>query len=280
MRMIRLLALITVVAVPLTADAARKPTTAKASYEQAQARERTLARRGLDAAPVSQVRSLIAVYADVVHRFPRSGYADNALFDAARLASALYGRTRDVDDRQRARAVVTASAQRLSAEQPRQGRPRAAEAVRSASRWQQGRPAEAVAGASRETGGLAGAESGQRRTRPGAARITGRACGRGGDTAARRTHGRHGYRGSRLARARRHGQAGIAAPKVRLVDIRRAILPEVVRVTLELDGEVAYQSRRQNAPRSSSSSSTRRSRRHPSATACSSSMTMSCDASG
>src|SRR5262245_25532902 len=88
-------------ALAATSAAARPAPTAKAAYERALARERALVGRASAdrAAPVSQVRGVIDEYEDVVRRFPRSGYADNALWQAARLALALAERNPASPDR-------------------------------------------------------------------------------------------------------------------------------------------------------------------------------------
>ena len=59
--------------------------TAKSAYDRTLARERTL-RSSRRKAPLSQMRAVIADYENIARRWPRSGYADNALWNGANLA--------------------------------------------------------------------------------------------------------------------------------------------------------------------------------------------------
>ena len=101
-------ALALAIAWPASARAAADPQpTAKDLYESAQARERTL-RAALDASPPEPpptrdaMRQVVAAYRQVVLRFPKSGYCDNALWIAAQLAADTYVRHGDDRDRRAA----------------------------------------------------------------------------------------------------------------------------------------------------------------------------------
>ena len=65
-------------------------------YQRAQAREQTLIRT--KDAPVEDLRAVARAYESIVRRFPSSGYADNALWQAALLLQSVYQRTGDRRD--------------------------------------------------------------------------------------------------------------------------------------------------------------------------------------
>jgi len=85
--------------------------TAEVRYERALARESPLRTR-LDADTeltpaeradtLREVTRLVAAYEGIVRRFPRSGYSDNALWQAASLTDTAYRRFARADDRARA----------------------------------------------------------------------------------------------------------------------------------------------------------------------------------
>jgi N-acetylmuramoyl-L-alanine amidase len=102
-----------------TRAAANPPPTAKGLYESAQARERTL-RAALDASPPEPpptrdaMRQAVAAYRQVVMRFPKSGYCDNALWLAAQLSTDTFVRHGDERDRKAALQLLDS----LGAEYP------------------------------------------------------------------------------------------------------------------------------------------------------------------
>src|SRR5687767_15007720 len=59
--------------------------TAETAYERTLARERSL-RSSRRKAPLSQMRTVIEEYELIARKWPRSGYADNALWNGANLA--------------------------------------------------------------------------------------------------------------------------------------------------------------------------------------------------
>src|SRR5262245_56901177 len=87
---------------PATADA-QAP--ARTAYQRLLARERALAEGGRAASPAS-IRRLVAQYQDFAGRCARTGYADNALWQAARLAGMLGARTNLDADRASARRLL------------------------------------------------------------------------------------------------------------------------------------------------------------------------------
>jgi N-acetylmuramoyl-L-alanine amidase len=80
---------------------------AKAEYERTLGREEVV-RRDLDAGTgvstplLRRVRALISEYERVARRHPRSGYSDNALYQAAVLSTDAFAQSRDDDDRRAA----------------------------------------------------------------------------------------------------------------------------------------------------------------------------------
>ncbi len=93
--------------------AAARPSSAKQMYTAALARERTL--RDADARPtMKQIRALAASYERIVHRYPRSGYSDNALWQAAGMYALAYERFHQERDRRSAERMLA----RLTAEYP------------------------------------------------------------------------------------------------------------------------------------------------------------------
>jgi N-acetylmuramoyl-L-alanine amidase len=93
-------------------------TTPKAMYAKLQAREQA-ARRAIESGrPAESVRKevvrAISGYESLVSRFPRSGYSDNALWDAAMLSASSFARFHVDTDRAQALALL----KRLAAEYP------------------------------------------------------------------------------------------------------------------------------------------------------------------
>ncbi len=80
-------------AVPLRAATARD------LYNVALAHERDLRTPGDQPVPLEQLRDAIAAYEDIVRQFPRSGYSDNALWQAAGLAFQAFDSHRQAADR-------------------------------------------------------------------------------------------------------------------------------------------------------------------------------------
>lgn len=79
---------------------------AQTLYTRALARERQV-RDASGGASVASMRAAVRAYEAVVRRFPRSGYCDNALWQAANLAVLAYERFRQPDDRRTATRLFT-----------------------------------------------------------------------------------------------------------------------------------------------------------------------------
>ena len=196
---------------PAPALAASRPS---ALYERAMDREQTvraaLAQPAAGAGVMAQVRRVISAYERIVRLYPRSGYCDNALWQAAALASNLWAQFGEDVDRQLAirlyRALARsyptssfvprakAAAARLEAEVPRAPVVRASNLAASGATAGTTPPSQSVPAVAKAL--------------PSAA-------------------------ASSLAVIR---------------DIRRTVLPDVVRVTVELDREVAFHQERIGDP--------------------------------
>jgi N-acetylmuramoyl-L-alanine amidase len=106
----RALVLLTAIAAWLSvSNLAAQPQTVKQRFEAAQQRDeklRVLLTNFTNAPPpkdlATQVSQVMASFESIVRRFPTSGYADNALWQAASLADAAYQRLNRPDDRDRA----------------------------------------------------------------------------------------------------------------------------------------------------------------------------------
>jgi N-acetylmuramoyl-L-alanine amidase len=83
----------------LATPAASLAQPARDMYAQALARERTVRDAGRPAT-LKQIRSTVAAYERIVRRHPRSGYADNALWQGGNLALLAYERFGEARDRQ------------------------------------------------------------------------------------------------------------------------------------------------------------------------------------
>ena len=75
-------------------------------YSRALGRERVL-RNAAPPATLQQIRSLVAAYEKIVHRYPASAYCDNALWQAGNLAILAYGRFGKTADRDTAVRLLT-----------------------------------------------------------------------------------------------------------------------------------------------------------------------------
>ena len=180
--------------------------TAKDRYTTAMEREQNL-RSSIDAAApdapsigdlLAQLNRVVTSYEIIVRRFPTSGYADNALWQAASLADAAYQRFLKDEDRARALKFYNW----LVKEYPRSSF--VAKATKQIAALTQSRPAGAGNDSSGPTSIAGIAVPQPPRTQP-----SGRAT---------------------------------------LTSIQRTVLPDSVRVTLELDREVSYREERLEDP--------------------------------
>jgi N-acetylmuramoyl-L-alanine amidase len=97
----------------LLGTAPARAASAESMYTSALARERQM--RDAEHPPtLKQIRSLAATYVRIPARYPRSGYSDNALWQAAGLYAMAWERFGDESDRRRARRAL----ERMKAEYP------------------------------------------------------------------------------------------------------------------------------------------------------------------
>ncbi|MBK5296074.1 MAG: N-acetylmuramoyl-L-alanine amidase [Vicinamibacteria bacterium] len=191
----------------VSASEAAAQTTARGMFTTLQSREQAT-RRALDGGRPERgvrrdVERVVVGYEGLVARFPRNGYADNALWQAAFLAADSFARYRVDVDRQTSVRLL----RRLAKEYPTS--PLIKRADPALKRLMAAAPAPppaapAMAGVSRPTGD---------------------AVTDGGAVPAPRT-------------------PGVA----RIQAIRRTVLPDVVRIAIELDQEIEYRYERIDAP--------------------------------
>jgi N-acetylmuramoyl-L-alanine amidase len=96
-------ALAVVVGAALSVPAGAEAQTAAALYQRAQARETEV--RAAEKPALAALRSVAASYENVVRRYPRSGYADNALWQAAGLFDLAFESARQARDQAQARRL-------------------------------------------------------------------------------------------------------------------------------------------------------------------------------
>lgn len=82
---------------------ARAADSARDMYNRALAQEQTV--RGTTGVSQDAIHRVVTAYERIVHRFPRSGYSDNALWQAASLSMLSYERFGDIKDRDKARKL-------------------------------------------------------------------------------------------------------------------------------------------------------------------------------
>jgi N-acetylmuramoyl-L-alanine amidase len=99
-------AIVTAACLAAPALAAGTPETARDTYTRALAQER-LVRDDATNPTLEQMRRVIAIYEGLVRRHPTSGYADNALWQAGNLAALAYQRFGDEVDRKTAARLLT-----------------------------------------------------------------------------------------------------------------------------------------------------------------------------
>ena len=224
----RLITLTLAVVLAASASAAAQ-TTAKSLYARAQSREQA-ARKALDAGrPADVVRKdvarTIASYETVVAKYPRSAYSDNALWQAGMLSASSYARYRVESDRTDALRLL----KRLASEYPTSSLMRQAKPALARLNGTSGSPLTNEVSSPASVKALA--PSADRTEAPPASEASGRA------TSATEVNAPREVRG---------GALNGAAAQIRA--IRRTVLPEVVRVAIELDREVDYHDERISGP--------------------------------
>lgn len=216
-RWIVLLGLLTLwPAADLPVDAAQRRTTARASssakalYEKVLARERQLrAAKGSRGAPLSQLRAVMRDYEAIPRRFPRSGYADNALWNAANVAFDAHIRFGARDDRDTSVRLL----QWLVREYP-------ASSLTKDAHARLRRIAAASPKLTQDAPKSAATKTAPPRPSPAATELANANIPVAADEPA--------------------SPSTPSAPKAVVTSVQRTVLPEVVRVTIELDSEVAY----------------------------------------
>lgn len=226
MRLLRL-ALVTAVAFALLPSAsAAAAGNARASYASALERERALTGPGKPTPPIAELRKLAARFERVTYLYPTSGLADDALQKAAQIVEKIHARTKADADRARAKRLWEWLAREYPASRyAREARasaqalePRAAAATKTPPPTPRvdppvarvAPPVASLPSTKAETQAVAGAPQ---TPPPGMAPST----------------------------------PAPSTPTL-LREVRRAVLPEVVRITLELDGEVGYRHERLDGP--------------------------------
>ena len=219
--------------------------TARAAYDRTLVRERAL-RSSRRKAPLSQMRAVIAEYESIARKWPTSGYADNALWNGANMAydaNISYGAKQERDSamemlrwlvKEYPSSSLARDAQtrlrKISAAAPRTTK---ADTEKRTTRAEPATPPPAATELAKANIRTAEAE-------PSAvedATVDENAAAASPNTSPRA--------GTTLAAPPKAPAPVAAAPartsaKVVVRDVKRLVLPEVVRVTIELDGEVAY----------------------------------------
>ena len=234
---------------PAPAATSRTARTARTAYDRTLARERTL-RASRRKAPLSQMRAVIEDYEAIARRWPTSGYADNALWNGANLAydaNISYGAKQERDSamemlrwlvKEYPSSSLARDAQtrlrKISAAAPKTTK---ADAGTRSARAEPAAPPPRPPNSPRPTSGpprrnrrLPMTRRWTKAPRPRPARPPPRAA---------RPPLRHRRPSPcRPCRTSRRGRP--SRSKVVVREVKRVVLPEVVRVTIELDGEVAY----------------------------------------
>jgi N-acetylmuramoyl-L-alanine amidase len=227
-------------AISLAAPAAAQRTApARAAYQQLLAKERALTANGRPPSAAA-VRALIAQYQHFAGRYARTGYADNALWQAARLAGMLGDRLDREADRQTARRLL----EHLIRGYPSSSLlPEARVALRTI---RTARPATARASRPATAAPVPPPATGA--TQPEPVPATSTVLDGAAETAAELSVD------AVVAAARLDDAAapapppGPEVPRATLTDVRRSVLPELVRITLEISREIAYHDERLDGP--------------------------------
>ena len=215
----RFLAGVVLVGVVLGAPAAASAQGPREHYARALARERPL--RDSGTTPTArQIRDAVAAYERFVHRYPTSGYSDNALWQAGNLSLLAYQRFgQDADRRTGLRLLNQLKASYPSSSlliaMPRSCRSSTTEHVRTRDMKRAARPAPSTS-APAASSAVRPAAIDRERQRPVPPGTRRRLC---------------------------------AVETVAIRGITRTLLPHGIRVSIELDGEIGYRLERLDNPR-------------------------------
>ncbi len=235
---------------PAPAAAAPSP---RQWYQAAMAREQTL-RAGwnedsprvqgsnLEPTPATlkEARAIIVAYEAIVRRYPASGYCDNALWQAGNLAADLSAASHEASDRRTAVRLL----EFLAREYPTSSL--AARAAGQARRLQSTAPANAPNTARRAEASIRGREAppnAMPARRTGSNPVSTSAGGVAPPVPAEQTGPPTGDAGAQSAAFDR-----AVSPLSTIREIRRTVLPEVVRVSIEMDREVVFHEERVEGP--------------------------------
>jgi len=190
--------------------AASGDSSARTLYERAMSRERTVRSANEEDTTRAEFRRVINAYDLVVRRFPASGYSDNALWQAGNLAWLAFQRYGDTQDRDMAIKYLT----RLKREYPTSSLRSGADDVLRAASTSAAPRVETAAPVALTPARESAAD-----------KPVGTAAS-GSDV-----------------------QSESQAPATILIrDIKRSVIPEGMRVTVEMDGETSYRAERLDGP--------------------------------
>ena len=204
-------ATILMLACTLTAStAASGDSSAQTLYERAMSRERAVRSADQEQTTLAEIRRVITAYDSVVRRYPASGYSDNALWQAGNLAWLAFQRYGDSKDRDTTIRYLT----RLKREYPSSSLRSGADDVLRAASTPSAPSVEAPPVAL---------------------------------TSAREPADEQPI-GTTAHSSDVQGDASQAPPPILIRDIKRSIIPEGMRVTVEMDSETSYRAERLDNP--------------------------------
>ncbi len=225
-----------------SSTAVARARTAKSAYETTLARERTL-RSARRKAPLSQMRAVIREYELIARRWPRSGYADNALWNGANLAfdaNISYGAGQERDSAMTLLRWLVKEYPSSSLARDAQTRLRKISAASSRTTSRETKAAKAAPKAPPPAAAeLAKANIRTEEAEPSAAPDADAPDAPAASTTASAATDAPAGTSPPAASTADAKQASSSGPVI-VRDIKRVVLPEVVRVTIELDNEVAY----------------------------------------
>jgi len=246
MRIRRLIAGVLLVASVCAAAAPVSADGPKTRYERVLAEEDTL-RLGRKPSPLSHIRRVIADYEAVVRRYPGSGYSDNALWQAAELSLAAHRIYRSDIDRETAARLL----RQLVQEYPSSSlHDKAKQALRQARGSEPSVAAARTPNTPNPKSAKAVPPPSQAFDTPAPAKVTEHAAAAAPvpvnivSMPARPSSDLS----TALSRGEASSSASTSSRAVTLKDVKRTALDDLVRVTLEFDGEVAYTQDRIDGP--------------------------------
>src|SRR2546423_1269846 len=208
---------------------------ARNAYPRAPARERTV-RDASDHATAASIRRVIASYERIVRHYPASGYADNALWQAANLSLLAFDRSGDEADRKDAARLLKMLTKGYSS----------SSLVAEAETTLQDIQNSSAAGTSFRRSATSGSTA--LKPAPSTAASIALRPGKADATRLERAAATRTGSAENTMPDRPDATPSTADP-VMLKDIRRSLLPDGVRVTIDLDAEVAFHQEELERPR-------------------------------